>query len=232
MQLPVVLPGILWATSHLTYLISMQTRVQKRHCIWMWPQNISKSKRQECTTRNPRYRLKGWAKLDGDNRRFLVTNALGAAIRPVIRSVMKARPYALRAYFDTRLLIAESHGCMTHAYRQFFMGQKGDMEARYTTNKGKLTNQMTEDMRRAYEQSQPFLSTDGIHDTESDKHKMLVGMWRQQAKMYGFNIDEILTNNAIDKMQDDACTPPQKTMPAKQGGSSAAGHNDDRMMIV
>ena len=172
------------------------------------------------------YRLKGWAKIDVDNRKFMVTNALGAAIRPVIRSVMKARPYALRAYFDTQLLIAESHGCMTHAYRQFFMGHKGDMEARYTTNKGKLTDQMTADMRRSYEQSQPFLSTDGIHDTESDKHKMLIGMWRQQAKIYGFNIDEMLTNDAIDKMQDDTCTP-QKTIPAGQSSSAAEHHNDD-----
>ena len=175
------------------------------------------------------YRLKGWAKIDGDNRKFMVTNALGAAIRPVIRSVMKARPYALRAYFDTQLLIAESHGLMTHAYRQFFMGHKGDMEARYTTNKGKLTDQMTEDMRRAYEQSQQFLSTDGMHDTESDKHKMLVGMWRQQAKMYGLDIYAMLTNDAVDKMQDDTCTP-QKTIPAKQSSSSSAAehhnHND------
>ena len=76
-------------------------------------------------------------------------------------------------------------------YRQYFMGHKGDMEARYTTNKGKLTEQMTEDMRRAFEQSQAFLSTDATHDTENDRRKMLIGMWRQQAKMYGLDPDSM-----------------------------------------
>ena len=33
------------------------------------------------------------------------------------------------------LLIAENNGKMAHAYRQFFMGHKGEIEARYTTNK-------------------------------------------------------------------------------------------------
>ena len=59
------------------------------------------------------------------------------------------RPYVLRAYFDTQLLLAESKGKMTHSYRQFFMGHKGDMEARYTVNKGRLTKDMIEDMRES-----------------------------------------------------------------------------------
>jgi len=32
---------------------------------------------------------------------------------------------ARRAYFDTQLLIAESQGKITHAYRQSFMGHNG-----------------------------------------------------------------------------------------------------------
>ncbi len=144
------------------------------------------------------YRLKGWRKLDEGGGRFLVTNAISQDIRPTIWSVLKVRPYALRAYFDSQLLIAESHGCMTHSYRQFFMGHKGDMEARYTTNKGRLTEQMTEDMRRAFEQSQTFLSTDGISGSEADRRKMLVGMWRQQAKMYGLDPDVLIASGAQD----------------------------------
>ena len=42
----------------------------------------------------------------------------------------------LRAYFDTQLMVAENHGKISHAYRQFFMGHSDDIEARYTTNKG------------------------------------------------------------------------------------------------
>ncbi|MDE2812524.1 MAG: hypothetical protein OXM01_05860, partial [Gemmatimonadota bacterium] len=169
------------------------------------------------------YRLKGWGKLDGNDSRFLVTGVLGAIVRPVIRSVLKARPYALRAYFDSQLLIAESHGCMTNAYRQFFMGHKGDMEARYTTNKGRLTEQMTEDMRRAFEQSQPFLSTDATHDTETDKRRMLVGMWRQQARMYGLDIDAMLAAGP----QDGGRGAPEPTAPVQEGG---AARNDNAGM--
>ncbi len=143
------------------------------------------------------YRLKGWSKLDGNTSRFLTTNVISTAVRPVIWSVLKVRPYALRAYFDSQLLIAESHGCMTHAYRQFFMGHKGDMEARYTTNKGKLTEQMTEDMRRSYERSQSFLSTDVTQDSDEDRRKMLIEMWRQQAKMYGLDPDAMLAGGAL-----------------------------------
>ena len=192
------------------------------------------------------YRLKGWRKLDEKESGFLVTTSISQDIRPIIWSVLKVRPYALRAYFDSQLLIAESHGCMTHTYRQFFMGHKGDMEARYTTNKGKLTEQMTEDMRRAFEQSQVFLSTDGIKDSEADRRKMLVGMWRQQAKMYGLDPDVLIARGAqgggaaaraASSVQDggdgrnngagaSAPTAPRREAPGTGGGEAAARTDD------
>ena len=161
------------------------------------------------------YRLKGWRSPDDNGGRFLNTNVISSSIRPIIWSVLKARPYALRAYFDSQLLIAESHGCMTHAYRQFFMGHKGDMEARYTTNKGRLTEQMTEDMRRAFEQSQTFLSTDTMNDSGQDRRKILVGMWRQQAKMYGLDIDAMFAGVQQDGGQ--GAPPSVLTVPARDG---------------
>jgi hypothetical protein len=39
------------------------------------------------------------------------------------------------------------------------MGHKGDIEARYSTNKGILPPDMIEDMRKCYTESQPFLTT-------------------------------------------------------------------------
>ncbi len=172
------------------------------------------------------YRPKGWDKLDGNMTRFLTTNVISKAVRPVIWSVIKVRPYALRSYFDSQLLIAESHGCMTHAYRQFFMGHKGDMEARYTTNKGRLTEQMTEDMRLSYERSQTFLSTDVTHDSEADRRRMLVGMWRQQAKMYGLDPDAMIAGGILDGAQDAAvrwqAAVPATTAPETDQGSPDA----------
>ena len=175
------------------------------------------------------YRLKGWRKLDEKGNGFVATNALGAIARPAIWGVLKARPYALRAYFDSQLLIAESHGCMTHAYRQFFMGHKGDMEARYTTNKGKLTEQMTEDMRRAFGQSRAFLSADATYDSEKDRRRMLIGIWRQQAKMYGLDPDDVLAGGTLDGTLD---VPPSRQSVVVPTQDGSAGRNDGAVASV
>jgi len=101
-------------------------------------------------------------------KRFIRTINIGDGIRNSLRSAgFLWRPYVLRSYFDTQLLLSESKGKITHAYRQFFMGHKGDIEARYTTNKGKLPQNLIEDMREAYVRSQIFLQT--IHTDDEDE---------------------------------------------------------------
>ncbi len=126
----------------------------------------------------------------GGGREFITTKAVTFPIRAAIRSAIKARPYVLRAYFDTQLLMAESSGCMTHAYRQFFMGHTGDMEARYTTNKGRLTEQMIEDMRAAFARSEPFLSAGSVDDARH-RREMFLQSLRQQARAYGIDPSSI-----------------------------------------
>jgi hypothetical protein len=83
--------------------------------------------------------------------------------RDIKEAILKAgfnwRPYVLRAYFDTNMIIAESKGKISHPYLQFLMGHKGDIEARYSTNKGVLPPDMIEDMRNAYKACEPFLTT-------------------------------------------------------------------------
>lgn len=86
------------------------------------------------------------------------TKSITKGIRDAMRPRFKWRPYVLRAYFDTELLVAENHGKISHAYRQFFMGHKGDMEARYTTNKGRLPEELIEDMRRSFRDCEEYLS--------------------------------------------------------------------------
>ena len=123
---------------------------------------------------------------DPDKAEFLGTKSVTMPIRKAIWSVTKARPYVLRAYFDTQLLMAESNGCMTHSYRQFFMGHTGDMEARYTTNKGRLTEQMVEDMRGAFVRSEPFLRAGSGEDAGHRREAFLQSL-RQQARTYGID---------------------------------------------
>jgi integrase len=94
------------------------------------------------------------------DKSFVTTTNVGDGIRNSIRGAgYKWRPYVLRAYFDTQLLLAESKGKLAHDYRVFWMGHKGSMDARYTTNKGRLTKDLLDDMRAAYTRCEPFLST-------------------------------------------------------------------------
>ena len=88
---------------------------------------------------------------------FLPTRQISKEIRKTFRPRFAWRPYILRAYFDTELLIAESKGRMAHDFRVFFMGHKGSMEAKYTTNKGVLPEILLDEMRDAFARSEGFL---------------------------------------------------------------------------
>lgn len=116
---------------------------------------------------------------------FMTTKNVSKIIRKTIRPRFSWRPYVLRAYFATQMLLAESHGRVSHPYRMFFMGHKGDIEAIYTTNKGRLPKNLVEDMRMAFQNSAEYLET--TPRPEKDKKEMLLEMWREQARMYGID---------------------------------------------
>jgi site-specific recombinase XerC len=111
-------------------------------------------------------------RLDGDSpllafdargprkNRFLRTTLVTRDIKQaILRAGFSWRPYVLRAYFSTNMIMAESKGLISHPYLQFLMGHRGDIEARYSTNKGVLPPEMVEDMRRCYRQCEPLLTT-------------------------------------------------------------------------
>lgn len=77
----------------------------------------------------------------------------------IVKTGFSWRSYVLRAHFDTNMIIAESKGAIAHPYLQLFMGHKGDIEAKYSTNKGRLPPDIGEGMRDAYNACEPFLST-------------------------------------------------------------------------
>ncbi|MBL7118775.1 site-specific integrase [Candidatus Bathyarchaeota archaeon] len=91
---------------------------------------------------------------------FVSSRKVSEYIRRCMRKAgVRKRPYVLRAYAETQLIIAESKGKISHPYLQFIAGHKGDIESRYSTNKGRLLPDMIEDMRENYKQCEPFLST-------------------------------------------------------------------------
>jgi hypothetical protein len=121
---------------------------------------------------------------------FIRAGNVGDIIRGAIRAGgFQWRPYVLRSYFDTRLMLAESKGLVLRDYRQFWMGHKGDIENRYTTNKGKLPDEVIEDMRQAYKRSQEFLNT--TQKEETSEEKLRASFRRQLLLVAGFSQDEV-----------------------------------------
>jgi len=169
----------------------------------------------------PGYESIGWREGDRGSG-HVTTKTLSKEIRDAIRPRFQWRPYVLRAYFDTMLLIAESQGKITHSYRQFFMGHKGDIEARYTTNKGRLPESLLEDMREAYRRSQSYLQTKGKDTSEETLRE---SFRKQLLLVAGFNPDEIET---MDPSMDDETF--QETVRKKLLGSMANNGASQRVI--
>ena len=119
---------------------------------------------------------------------FMRTMLVTRDIREAITTAgLKMRPYVLRAYFSTALDIAESKGLISHPWRQFIMGHKGDIEARYSTNK-RLPPDMIEEMRESYRKCLKFLET-RISDVSEDNAKLF--LQQQLLSAVGYKQDEI-----------------------------------------
>ncbi len=145
-------------------------------------------------------------------------------IRSAMRPKYTWRPYVLRAYFDTQLLVAENNGKIAHAYRQFFMGHKGDMGARYTTNKGRLPDSVIEDMRMAYGKCLEYLET---RKSEVSEDKLRNALRRQLLLVAGFDGDEI---DALDfDMSDEDF---QETVRKRLIGSLVNNGNSQRVVAL
>lgn len=112
--------------------------------------------------------------------------------RDIKEAITKAgftwRPYVLRAYFNTNMIIAESNGKISHPYLQFLMGHKGDIEARYSTNKGVLLPDMIKDMREVYKRCQDHLQT---IKSEAGEDQIKQAFKKQLLAVAGFNEEEI-----------------------------------------
>ena len=120
---------------------------------------------------------------------FIRSVNIGDMIREAIRKAgFSWRPYVLRAYFDTQLMLAESKGLLIRDYRQFWMGHKGDIENRYTTNKYRLPEDVIEDMREAYRRSQEYLQTT---KPETGREKLIEEFRKQLLLVAGFSPEEI-----------------------------------------
>jgi site-specific recombinase XerC len=121
-------------------------------------------------------------KLDPQGRishKFIRTQLATRDIRLAINSAeYKWRPYVLRAYLATALDNAENKGLISHPWRTSFMGHKGDIEARYSTNK-RLPPDMIEEMRSAYARASKYFETEEHGIKEEDAVKIQIDTMRE-----------------------------------------------------
>lgn len=121
---------------------------------------------------------------------FIRAVNIGDNIRGAIRGAgFPWRPYVLRSYFDTQLMLAESKGLVLRDYRKFWMGHKGDIENRYTTNKAKLPETVIDDMREAYRRSQEYLQTTKLE--ENSEERLRHAFRKQLLLVAGFSQEEL-----------------------------------------
>jgi hypothetical protein len=131
---------------------------------------------------------------------FIRSTNIGDMIRLAIRRAgFKWRPYVLGSYFDTQLMLAESRGLVLRDYRQFWMGHKGDIENRHTTNKCRLPESVIEDMREAYRRSQEHVQT---IVSETSKEKLVEEFRKQLLLVAGFKPEEV-ENMSISALTDE-----------------------------
>ena len=123
-------------------------------------------------------------------KQFVRTTNIGDKIRGAIRAAgFSWRPYVLRCYFDSQMLLAESKRLIIRDYRVFWMGHKGDIEHEYTLNKGVLPPDLLEDMREAYRRSQQLLVTESFgHGGEED---ISVAFKKELLLISGYNKEEV-----------------------------------------
>ena len=154
---------------------------------------------------------------------FLRTTLVTRDIREAIEAAgLKMRPYVLRAYFSTALDIAESKGLISHPWRQFIMGHKGDIEARYSTNK-RLPLDMIEEMRESYRKCLKYMET-RVSEVSEDNARLY--LQQQLLSAVGYRQDEIDKMNLADLNTEEF----QKLLRDKVAGAMASNGSKQKLV--
>ena len=127
------------------------------------------------------------------------TTNIGDMMKKPIRAAgLDFRPYNLKRYFLTRLMMAEADGLIIRDYRLFWAGHTGDIQHTYTVNKG-LTEDVVEKMRAAYEKSADKYLVTRKRETVS-QDSVVATFNRQFLSMAGYGDDEIEKMGELSKL--------------------------------
>ena len=131
-------------------------------------------------------RNKGWRALRGIEGGHITTALISRDIRTAMRPTYQFRPYILRSYFSTRLLMAVSDRILDNNYRVYWMGHKGEMAARYSSNKAFLPDDLLENMRAAYERARQHLLGGSLSEESMRKRQLI-----DTARMLGYENEQL-----------------------------------------
>ncbi len=149
------------------------------------------------------------------------TQLISREIRKAIRELdFKWRPYVLRAYFSTALDVCENKGLVSHNWREYWTGHKGDISARYSTNKG-LASDIVEQMRSTYLKCVPYLETGRRPLSEQEKEELNNASTKWFLTMIGFDDKEISEGKLLDLPPEEL----QKKVRDKMGKTLNNGHS-------
>ncbi len=162
---------------------------------------------------------------------FLRTMLVTRDIRTAMRSAgFDFRPYVLRAYFITALDIAEAKGLISHPWRLFFEGHKGDISSRYSTNKGRLPPDMIDEMRQSYGKCLKYIETSPEIGVPEDSMKAYVH--RTMLKIAGYSDDEIasmgtLTDDEVAELAQERMGKKEKQLTPEQQEEKAKNDREE-----
>ena len=95
-----------------------------------------------------------------DGGRFARSSEVGDYVRNAFkRAKVTARPYSCRTTFISRLSACEADGLVTHEYRLFWSGHRGDVSATYSVNRGHLDERTLSRMRDSFRKCEALLAT-------------------------------------------------------------------------
>jgi hypothetical protein len=132
---------------------------------------------------------------------FVVTHAVVREIHDALKATAPEgvtwRPYVLRAYCSSRLLIAEGAGKLTRDLREAILGHDLGNSGRYTLGKT-WGDDMLRDARAQYKRAEPYLLTSGV-PAESGAERVI----RALLKARGATDDELdsLASKSPDELE-------------------------------
>jgi hypothetical protein len=151
---------------------------------------------------------------------FVTVKAVTAEIRNAIRKVVPAetawRPYVLRAYASTQLLLSETRGLITRDMREAILGHDLGVSGRYNLSK-KLHPSMVDEMRAAYGRCAPFLASGsargGTNATNPETRKLLL-------LAVGYTEEQVARMN-VPTMESDALVDAIQKSPSRSGAGAS-----------